>query len=97
MAKLKEIFGPNNHAIRRTLLTGAAFILGFILLGVITIQVWEYSNSVAFCTNACHDVHPEEPVAYQDFYHASVKCTDPCHLAQSQPLSAFAGDPLSPV
>ncbi len=81
MTKLKESFGLQNHAIRRALLVGAAFILIFILLGVIAIQVWEYSNSVAFCTNACHDVHPEEPAAYQDSYHARVKCTE-CHMGR---------------
>lgn len=81
MAKLKDIFSPNNYAIRRTLLTGVAFVLGFILLGVIGIQAWEWSNSVAFCTNVCHDVHPEEPVAHQDSYHAQVKCTE-CHMGR---------------
>jgi hypothetical protein len=68
-------------AIRRTLLVGFAFIAGFIVLGVIAIQVWEYTNSVAFCANACHDVHPEEIPAYQDSYHARVKCTE-CHMGR---------------
>ncbi len=85
MAELKGSPSPKNHAIRRTLLTGAAFVLGFIVLGVISIQVWEYSNSVAFCAYACHDVHPEEPAAYQDSYHARVKCTE-CHLGRVSPL-----------
>jgi hypothetical protein len=87
MAKLKQIFSPQNHAVRRTLLTGAAFILGFIVLGVIGIQTWEWSNSTYFCTNVCHDVHPEEPAAYQDFYHARVKCTE-CHMGRVGTLQA---------
>jgi hypothetical protein len=66
---------------RQVLLIGGAFILGFVILGVIAIQVWEYSNSVAFCANACHDVHPEEIPAYQDSYHANVKCTE-CHMGR---------------
>jgi hypothetical protein len=88
MAKLEEIFSLRNLATRRTLLTGATFVLGFILLGVIAIQVWEYSNSVAFCTNACHDVHPEEPSAYQDSYHARVKCTE-CHMGRVGTIQAI--------
>ncbi len=66
---------------RQVLLIGIAFIVGFIILGVIAIQVWEYSNSVAFCTNACHDVHPEEIQAFEDSYHASIKCVE-CHMGR---------------
>jgi len=67
---------------RRALLLALAFFAGFIILGVIAIQVWEYSNSVGFCTNMCHDVHPEEPAAYNDSYHARVKCTE-CHMGRT--------------
>jgi len=69
------------RAARRTLLTGLLFIAGFIVLGVLAIQVWEYSNSVPFCTDVCHDVHPEETLAFADSYHASVKCTE-CHMGR---------------
>ncbi len=74
---------------RQILLIGGAFIVGFVILAVIGIQVWEYSNSLGFCTNACHDVHPEEPTSYQDFYHASVKCTE-CHMGRVGTLEALA-------
>ncbi len=67
--------------VRQILLIGGAFILGFIILGVIAIQVWEYSNSVEFCANACHDVHPEEVQAFRDSYHANVQCTE-CHMGR---------------
>ena len=77
-----------NHTIRRTLLIGGAFILSFLLLGVFAIQVWEYSNSVEFCANACHDVHPEEVHAFQDSYHANVKCTE-CHMGRVGTLPAM--------
>jgi hypothetical protein len=66
---------------RQILLIGGAFILGFIILGVIAISVWDYSNSVAFCANFCHDVHPEEIDAFQDSYHASIKCVE-CHMGR---------------
>jgi hypothetical protein len=80
-AKPKKDTRSRRQGLRRTLLTGGAFILGFIVLGVIAIQVWEYSNSVGFCADACHDVHPEEIPAYQDSYHANVKCTE-CHMGR---------------
>ena len=67
--------------VRQVLLIGGAFILGFMILGVIAIQVWEYSNSVPFCANFCHDVHPEEITAFEDSYHASIKCVE-CHMGR---------------
>ena len=81
MAKLKEIPTRNNHTIRKTLFTGAAVVLGLIVFSIVGIQAWEWSNSTEFCTNVCHDVHPEEPVAYQDSYHARVKCVE-CHMSR---------------
>ncbi len=81
MTDSKENGSSRKRAIRRTLLTGAVFIVGFIVLGVIAIQVWEFSNSVDFCANGCHDVHPEEIPAFQDSYHARVKCTE-CHMGR---------------
>lgn len=81
MTKIKEILSLKNPATRRTLLTGGAFILGFIVLAIVGTQVWEWSNSTAFCTNVCHDVHPEEPEAYADSYHARVKCVE-CHMSR---------------
>ena len=77
------------HALRRALLVGVAFILGFVVLGVAAIQTWEYSNSSDFCANVCHDVHPEEPSSYHDSYHANVKCTE-CHMGRVGTLEAIA-------
>jgi hypothetical protein len=67
------------------LLIAGIFIVGFILLGVISIAVWEATNTSAFCANVCHDVHPEEPTAYQDSYHAEVKCVE-CHMGRVSTL-----------
>ena len=73
----------NRRAIaRRALLLAVVFLVGFLIFGVIAIQVWEYSNSFGFCTNVCHAVHPEEPAAFSDSYHASVKCTE-CHMGRT--------------
>jgi hypothetical protein len=81
VSESKRKISLRNPATRRTLLTGVAFIAGFIVLAVLGIQLWEWSNSTAFCANACHDVHPEEPAAYQDSYHARVLCTE-CHISR---------------
>lgn len=88
MAKLKEILSLKNPATRRVLITGGVFVLGFIVLAVAGIQLWEWSNSVTFCTNVCHDVHPEEPSAYEDSYHARVKCTE-CHMGRVGTIRAM--------
>jgi hypothetical protein len=73
----------------QVILIGAAFLVGFIILGALAALVWDYSNSVAFCTDACHDVHPEEPAAFQDSYHGSVKCTE-CHMGRLGTLESIA-------
>jgi hypothetical protein len=88
LAKLREVLSLRNPATRQTLLIGGAFILGFIVLGILGIQSWEYSNSVAFCSDTCHNVHPEEPAAFQDSYHARVKCTE-CHMGRVGTLQSI--------
>ena len=89
MSKLRRFFNLKNLAMRRTLLTGGAFVLGFVVLGVISVQAWEYTNSVSFCADTCHDVHAEEPEAFQDSFHARVKCTE-CHMGRLGTLSSIA-------
>lgn len=73
--------GTGKRAIRLGVIIGAAFIIGFIVFGVVAILVWDYSNSVAFCANACHDVHPEEIHAFEDSYHSNIRCTE-CHMGR---------------
>jgi hypothetical protein len=85
MAKIKEALNPKNPATQRVLLIGGMFILGFVLFAIAGIQFWEWSNRPAFCTDVCHDVHPEEPAAYQDSYHARVKCVE-CHMGRVSTL-----------
>jgi hypothetical protein len=88
MPKLKKLLSLRNPATRRTLLIGGAFIVGFIVFSIIGIQVWEYTNSTQFCSYACHAVHPEEPDAYQDSYHARVECVE-CHMGRVGMLEAM--------
>jgi hypothetical protein len=71
-----------------TLVTGVLFILGFAVLLALASLAWDYTNSVGFCSNTCHDVHPEEPAAFTDSYHASVKCTE-CHMGRLGTLQSF--------
>ena len=84
MNKLRELFGSAT-AVQQGLIVAGVFIVGFILLGVISIRVWEVTNSSAFCANVCHDVHPEEPAARQDSYHANVQCVE-CHMGRVSTL-----------
>jgi hypothetical protein len=87
-AEPKKERSSRRRALKIGVLIGAAFIVGFIIFGIIAIQVWEYSNSVAFCAYACHDVHPEEIPSYQDSYHANVKCTE-CHMGRTGTLRSI--------
>ncbi len=79
--KLREVFSPKQHPVRFVFLIIVLFFLGFAALGVTSIQVWQYSNSNAFCAKTCHDVHPEEPVAFGDSHHAQIKCVE-CHMGR---------------
>jgi hypothetical protein len=88
LAKSEENAGRRKRAIKRILIMGGVFVLGFVVFGVISIQVWEYSNSVAFCAEGCHDVHPEEIHAYKDSFHANVKCTE-CHMGRVGTLASM--------
>jgi nitrate/TMAO reductase-like tetraheme cytochrome c subunit len=63
--------------------------LGVAALGAGSIVAWEYSNSDAFCTNACHAVHPEEPRAHENSPHARVQCVE-CHIGRVSTLRAMA-------
>ena len=82
---------------RRTLVTGAVttVVVGLIALAILGaggIVAWEYSNSNAFCTNACHAVHPEEPVAHAASFHARVNCVE-CHMGRLSTLQLMAIKP----
>jgi len=84
MNRLRELFGSAT-AVQQGLIVAGVFILGFVVLGIISIRVWEVTNSTAFCANVCHDVHPEEPKAREDSYHANVECVE-CHMGRVSTL-----------
>ncbi len=81
----------------RTLMLGTmtTLVVGAIALAVLGaggIVAWEYSNSNAFCTNMCHAVHPEEPVAHAASFHARVNCVE-CHMGRLSTLQLMAIKP----
>ena len=53
----------------------------FALMGTAGVATWEYSNSDAFCTDACHAVHPENAFAHKASQHAEVACVE-CHVGR---------------
>jgi hypothetical protein len=78
MRKLRDLF----NLIRTGILVVVILVVVLALLAFVSIKGWEYSNSNSFCANACHDVHPEEPVAFQVSHHASIKCVE-CHMGRT--------------
>jgi hypothetical protein len=81
MPEPQESRKPRRQAILRMLLVSIAFFVGFLLFGFLAVRIWDYSNSPIFCAQVCHDVHPEETLAYQDSYHANVNCVE-CHMGR---------------
>ena len=82
MNKRGPIFDFEGHRVRTIIMIVVLVLAGFLILGFMSIKGWEYSNSTAFCATACHQVHPEEPVAFQDSYHANIKCVE-CHMGRT--------------
>lgn len=76
-----SVFGKTS----RLLIILAVLAAAFLVTGAVGVAGWEYTNSDAFCSNACHDVHPEETYAHHISQHASVACVE-CHVGR---LSAF--------
>lgn len=68
---------------KRAIVLGIAVaIIALIILAPVSIVSWEYSNSDAFCSNACHQVHPEESKSHQLLSrHAEVACVE-CHIGR---------------
>jgi hypothetical protein len=87
---MKRFFGwLRRQFTLRNFIVLAVITVVYILLAIGGIQVWEWSNSPEFCADACHDVHPEEIPAYQDSYHAQVKCVE-CHMGRLGTLRNMA-------
>ena len=68
-------------AIPLTLAGLFALAVVFALVGAAGVATWEYTNSDAFCNNACHEVHPENAFAHHASQHAEVACVE-CHVGR---------------
>ncbi len=71
-----------NWTIRTVIVALLIVIAVFAVLGTSSVAVWEYTNSDAFCSNACHQVHPENPDAHHASQHARVACVE-CHIGRT--------------
>lgn len=70
----------NNPRHRRRLVGIVVGGLVFIALSLVgSYRAYEYTDSVAFCGQLCHEVMHPEFIAYQASPHARVRCVD-CHV-----------------
>lgn len=70
------------HLNARNVLIGLLVAVPVIMLLVSAgIGTWEYTNSDAFCADACHAVHPENAFTHAQSQHAQVACVE-CHIGR---------------
>lgn len=70
------------HLTLRNVLIGLVVAVPvLLLLASAGIATWEYTNSDAFCADACHAVHPENSFSHQQSFHAQVSCVE-CHIGR---------------
>ena len=74
-------------AIPLTLGTLLGVLVIISLMGTAGVATWEYTNSDAFCTDACHSVHPENAFAHKASQHAEVSCVE-CHVGRISTFEA---------
>ena len=70
----------NDAAQRSTALSFGAFLIAFVMLSSVgSYKAYEYTDSVQFCGQTCHNVMHPEYTAYQLSPHARVSCSE-CHV-----------------
>jgi hypothetical protein len=70
----------NNPTQRRKFMAFVAVTLLFLFVSAFgSYRAYEYTDSVAFCGQLCHEVMHPEFIAYQNSPHARVGCVD-CHV-----------------
>ena len=72
---------------RLSMVAVGLMIMLAVLVFVVGVTTWEYTNSTAFCGTTCHTMPPEY-AAYQQSPHARVPCVD-CHLGAERALNAI--------
>ncbi len=68
-------------SLKKMVVTVLLLGLLFLALAAAGVATWEYTNSDAFCSNACHSVHPEETYAHRTSPHSGVQCVE-CHVGR---------------
>ncbi|HVK39348.1 MAG TPA: NapC/NirT family cytochrome c [Candidatus Kapabacteria bacterium] len=70
----------NSASTRRQLYTFSALSVIFLTISAVgSYHAFEYTESIEFCGQVCHEVMNPEFVAYQSSPHARVRCVD-CHV-----------------
>lgn len=84
----------NDPARRRSFLVFLCLAFAFLFISAFgSYRAFEYTESVTFCGQACHDVMKPEFVSYNASPHAKVACVE-CHVgggAQAYVQSKFSG------
>lgn len=74
------IIDLNDPVRRRRLLVFVSLAFAFLFLSAFgSYRAYEYTESVTFCGQACHDVMKPEFVAYNASPHAKIRCVE-CHV-----------------
>ncbi len=88
------ILDLNDPSRRRSLIVFMCLAFTFLFMTAFgSYRAFEYTESVTFCGQACHDVMKPEFVAYNASAHAKVRCVE-CHVgggAEAYVRSKFTG------
>lgn len=98
---------PRHRGLLAALAGGTVLFIAFTVVG--SYQLYQFTDSVTFCGQACHSVMKPEFTAYQASPHARVRCTE-CHVGSGaewffrskltgagQAYSLFSGDYSRPI
>ena len=78
--KAYPVIDLNDSRRRRTLIAAISFGLIFLFMTAFgSYRAYEYTESVTFCGQACHEVMRPEYIAYSASPHANIRCVA-CHV-----------------
>lgn len=73
-------FNIKNHRIQLYVVIGVVTVVGIFVLAA-SYRAYEYTSSVHFCGELCHNVMEPEATTYKNSPHARVTCVQ-CHVGQ---------------